>query len=68
MDQPYRIQNTNQFNLHTWLNYSNTIRRKPMSDGGKGSTPRPVDQKKYNDNWDLIFGKKKQEPNDKPKE
>jgi len=37
-----------------------------MSDGGKGSAPRPVDQKKYNDNWDLIFGKKKQEPNDKP--
>jgi hypothetical protein len=41
-----------------------------MSDGGKGSTPRPVDQKKYNDNWDRIFGKKDKEPKDdsKPKE
>jgi hypothetical protein len=28
-----------------------------MSDGGKGSTPRPlsVDQKTFNDNWDRIF-------------
>lgn len=30
-----------------------------MSDGGKGSAPRPVDQQKYRDNWDQIFGKKK---------
>jgi uncharacterized protein len=31
-----------------------------MSDGGKGSTPRPIpDRKKYEDNWDRIFGKKK---------
>jgi hypothetical protein len=30
-----------------------------MSDGGKGSSPRPVDQKKYNDNWEIIFGKNK---------
>jgi len=26
---------------------------------GKGDTPRPVDQKKWSDNWDRIFGKKK---------
>lgn len=25
--------------------------------GGKGSQPRPVDPKKYSDNWDKIFGK-----------
>ena len=30
-----------------------------MSDGGKGSAPRPVDQQKFNDNFDRIFGKKK---------
>ena len=32
--------------------------------GGKGSNPRPieVDQKKFADNWDLIFGKKEPEP------
>ena len=29
------------------------------STGGKGSKQRPTDQKKYNDNWDAIFGKKK---------
>jgi|688.fasta_scaffold01836_48 hypothetical protein len=30
-----------------------------MSDGGKGSNPRPfsVDQKTYDDNWDKIFKK-----------
>jgi len=43
-----------------------------MGDGGKGSAPRPVDKKKFDENWDLIFGKKnKEEPkNDdsKPKE
>lgn len=40
-----------------------------MSDGGKGSAPRPVDKKKFDDGWDRIFGKKKEEPkNDKPKE
>lgn len=27
--------------------------------GGKGSDPRKVDAKKFNDNWDKIFGKKK---------
>ena len=26
--------------------------------GGKGSTPRKVDKKKFDDNWDKIFGKK----------
>ena len=31
-----------------------------MSDGGKGSTPRPfsVSQKTYADNYNAIFGKK----------
>lgn len=33
-----------------------------MSDGGKGSAPRPfsVDRQTYENNWDLIF--KKSEP------
>lgn len=33
-----------------------------MSDGGKGSRPRPysVDQKTFDNNWDKIFGKKNQ--------
>lgn len=26
--------------------------------GGKGSSQRPTDTKKYQDNWDRIFGKK----------
>ncbi len=32
-----------------------------MSDGGKGSRPRPysVDQKTFDSNWDAIFSKKK---------
>lgn len=31
--------------------------------GGKGSKPRPysIDKKKFDDNWDRIFGKKKEE-------
>lgn len=31
-----------------------------MSDGGKGSKPRPfsVDQKTFSENWNKIFGKK----------
>jgi len=29
--------------------------------GGKGSKPRPVDKKKFDDNWDRIFGKKKED-------
>ena len=33
-----------------------------MSDGGKGSNPRPfsVDQKTFDSNWDTIFKKKKE--------
>lgn len=38
-----------------------------MSDkwhGGKGSKQRPVDKKKFDDNWDKIFGsKQQQQPN-----
>jgi len=26
---------------------------------GKGDSPRPVDYKKWSDNWDRIFGKNK---------
>ena len=26
--------------------------------GGKGSRPRKVDKKKFDENWDRIFGKK----------
>ncbi len=33
--------------------------------GGKGSTFRQVDQKKFDENWELIFGKKDQQ---KPEE
>jgi len=29
-----------------------------MSDGGKGSTQRPTDRKKFEDNFERIFGKK----------
>ena len=39
--------------------------------GGKGSKPRPysVDKKKFDDNWDKIFGRKNQEkPVDNNKE
>jgi hypothetical protein len=38
-----------------------------MSDGGKGSSPRPfsVDQKIFNDNWDRIFNRKKQTDKEK---
>ena len=34
-----------------------------MSDGGKGSRPRPfsVDQKTFDNNWDMIFKKSKEE-------
>lgn len=30
-----------------------------MSDGGKGSKQRPTDKKKFDENFDRIFGKKK---------
>ena len=35
-----------------------------MSDGGKGSLPRPygVSQEQFGNNWDAIFGKTKQQP------
>ena len=29
--------------------------------GGKGSKQRPTDRKKNNDNWDALFGKKKED-------
>jgi hypothetical protein len=34
-----------------------------MNEGGKGSAPRPfsVDQKTFDNNWDKIFGKKKED-------
>ena len=33
-----------------------------MSDGGKGSSPRPfsVDQTTFDNNWDRLFNRKKQ--------
>jgi hypothetical protein len=36
-----------------------------MSDGGKGSAPRPysVDKETFDNNWNKIFGKKKVEDN-----
>lgn len=44
-----------------------------MSDGGKGSKPRPfsVSQKEYDSRWDAIFGRdlkeeKKQDDNERP--
>lgn len=38
-----------------------------MSDGGKGSAPRPIpDYKEYEKNWDRIFGRDKED--DKPTE
>ena len=41
-----------------------------MSHGGKGDTPRPlsVDQKTFENNWDLIFNKGKQFPLESKKE
>ena len=33
--------------------------------GGKGSSPRPVDKKKFDENWDRIFSKNKNEKSDK---
>lgn len=36
--------------------------------GGKGSKPRPVeDRKQFEDNWDKIFPKKPQDPHNEPK-
>lgn len=38
-----------------------------MSNGGKGSRPRPysVDLKTFDNNWDSIFGKKKKSEEEK---
>jgi hypothetical protein len=38
-----------------------------MSDGGKGSSPRPfsVDQKTFSNNWDAIFNRKKKTEQEK---
>ena len=36
--------------------------------GGKGSKPRPIeDKKQFEDNWDKIFGKKPQDKHNEPK-
>lgn len=37
-----------------------------MSAGGKGHTQRPTDQQKFQDNFDLIFGKKNVQNNPSP--
>jgi len=37
-----------------------------MSDGGKGSERRPTDEQKFRDNFDRIFGKKKDENSPSP--
>ncbi len=45
-------------------------KKKSIFDSGttKGSAPRPGDRKKYEDNWEKIFGKKtKKEKNEKRK-
>jgi len=34
---------------------------------GKGSGRRPTDENKYRDNWDQIFGKKKEQPKEEKK-
>ena len=41
-----------------------------MSDGGKGSKPRPfsVDQKTFDARWDAIFGKKNKTEGEKQAE
>jgi len=38
-----------------------------MGDGGKGSLQRPTDKKKFDENYDRIFGKNKDEQTDKKK-
>jgi hypothetical protein len=40
---------------------------RPQGDGGKGDSPRPIqDREKFESNWDNIFKKKPQQP--QPKE
>jgi hypothetical protein len=36
-------------------------KRKNSPDYGKGDWKRPVDEKKYSENWDRIFGSSKQQ-------
>ena len=38
-----------------------------MSDGGKGDKQRPTDKKKFDEGWDRIFGKKKDQPKEEKK-
>ena len=42
------------------------IMSRGQTHGGKGDKQRPTDKKKYEDNYDAIFGKKKKNK-DKPK-
>jgi hypothetical protein len=41
-----------------------------MSDGGKGSAPRPysVSKEKFDQNWNAIFGKKEEPVKEEQKE
>ncbi len=45
------------------------VAKKSIYDSGttKGSAPRTSDKKRYDDNWEKIFGKKKKEKNEKRK-
>ena len=36
-----------------------------MGDGGKGSQQRPTDRKKFEENFERIFGKKDEQTNKK---
>jgi len=38
-----------------------------VSDGGKGSQQRPTDRQKFEENFERIFGKKKDEQTDQKK-
>ena len=38
-----------------------------MTHGGKGSAVRPTDKKKFENNYDAIFGKKNKDKQDKEK-
>ena len=44
----------------------NIVPKKSIYDSGttKGSAPRTSDRKKYEDNWEKIFGKKNKEKKD----
>lgn len=48
-------------------NWEKKIMGKSIYDSGttKGSAPRTSDKKKYDENWEKIFGKKKKEKKDK---